>query len=218
MGPFGIHLALAPGRPPIRCPDIIGGIGGDIDAPDGTPIEDTPDWEPGDGNPGDVVVVGGDIALGRLLENGVLYKNPNAGPGNKRVSATLIEVSLDQGEVAPLAIDGQNFAAVGYFPSEGKVKAKKVVDGTPTALGEALLSPLSGATEIGAVARGNQMWMTVDGEIAGGPYAVNEVAAATQSGLIAEGPVSATAWIGGYQSRPISIGFGRGYGMAFGGS
>lgn len=212
-------LSLSLGNPlRIAAVDIVSGVvDGTIDAIDGTPIEDTPNWSPGDGTPGDVVVKGGAIALDRLLANGVAYKNPQAGPGNKKVKATLIEIADSQGVIAPLVVDSDNYAGVTFDPAAGKLKATKRVAGSDTALGDAILAPVSGSTEIGAVTRGTAMWATVDGQIAGGPYDVSEVAAAPTSGIIAKGPASATAWISNYVSQQIVIGYGRGYGMAYGG-
>jgi hypothetical protein len=191
------------------------------DLPDETPIEEDPDWtippdptpEP-DPLPPPLVIRGQEIAQTRLEENGVAYRNQHAGPKDKKTKAGLVEIEQEQGYIAPLVVDSDNFAGTTYDPADGKLKAHAKVAGVQTTLAEVTITVESG-DEIGGMVKGGKYWITLnDQAVTAGvniPPALEEAAA----GLIAKGPAT-DAWIDSFSSNTMKKGYGGSYGFGYG--
>jgi hypothetical protein len=193
----------------------------DDDFPDDGPLEDDPDWEvpPDDPNPpdpGDLYVppAGNVVAQERLIENGVAYRNENAGPKNRKAKVTLQEVTQSQGYVAPLLIDSQNYIGTTYDVGTGKLKAVKKVAGVETQLGE-VTADVDAGDQIGGLVSGGKYWITHNDIAVAGSFDVPEILEQQRSGLIAKGPAT-DAWISRYQLEGVGSGYGQGYGLGYG--
>jgi hypothetical protein len=196
-----------------------------IDIPDvnePAPLEDDPSWEiPPDPTPDPdpeppplVVNPGREIAQDRLEENGVAYRNPNAGPKDKHVKAVLEEIEQQQGYIAPLVKDQDNWIGSTYDPVEGKVKIDKKIGGIFASVAETIVAVGAGE-EIGAVVKNGKIYATVRGDPVtnGDPVPPSLETAAT--GLVAKGPATAL-WISSFEAKSIGRGYGSGYGFAYG--
>jgi hypothetical protein len=217
-------LAAGASSPSVPIPPINGD--GIPDEPG--PIEDDPDWEiPPDPTPDpdpppvppDPPLVssgppGHAIAQSRLEANGVAYRNPRAGPKDKKVKATLVEVSQTQGLIAPLVKDQDNYVGTTFDVAAGKLKAKKKVDGVESAVGEVVATVLTG-DQIGGIVKGDKYYITLNGQAVAGPFTIPAGLLEKPPGLVAQGPATA-AWINNFAVDEIGKGYGKGYGFGYG--
>lgn len=192
------------------------------------PIEDDPGWEippdptpdpDPDPDPPDPPLVssgppGHAIAQSRLEENGVAYRNPNAGPKNKKVKAALVEVEQTQGLIAPLVKDQDNYIGTTFDVDTGKLKAKKKVAGVESAVGE-VAANVQSEDEIGGMIEDDKYYIIHNGKAVAGPFVVPAGLLEKPPGLVAQGPAT-SEWINSFAVQEVGRGYGRGYGFNYG--
>lgn len=222
-------LAIVPGRgicldgsvpppPDIPVPPVDEDFETDPEPEQPPPLEHTPGWarpdHPGKGK--GLTKKNGKAAQEEPVDDGVGYTAPAPGR-DKKVEAALIEIEQQQGYIAPLVIDSENFVGTTYDPGQAKLKADKRIDGIYTALGETAAEIISG-DEIGGIVRNGNYWITHNAKAVAGPFVIDApILAEKSSGLVAKGPAT-EAWLDSFSSRSIKTGYGRGYGFGWGGT
>lgn len=211
-------LFLTVGSPAVGSLFAYGDLEDDFDVPDETPLEEVPDWSQpggGDGQPGDIVVRGKELAQERQIANGSAYRKggPN-GPKRRIVKAKLKEVGQDQGHIAPILQDGDNFVGVTYDAGQQAVAIDHRSNGITNRVLEESLEVTSDST-IGAVVSGGKVRAVVNGKQVGAEYTVADSITGKGAGLVAKG-LQTASWISLFSFTEIKNGYGHAYGVGYG--